>query len=281
MRFTLPDTTPLRPYVVTAAANRAALAALESDAIRWYDPLDAGDAAYCAALNRANCFAHDDSAEPSSDPGALGMPRWVMLDCCLLPSAMSGFEAPREALPRRVADQLDPGGDLEWIGVSEYVALPSVRPSEFVGVSLFSLVRGRGLGVRTKALGLRIVGARGLTGVTQFTNPGVRVHLAFGPLEVVSASVAIHSRPAETFVYRLVVPGAAELSSMEAPGDDGPTRHHDLPSSERLVIDPRAPDQVERVRAAMRSGGRWFITTAGEVVDGAVSRLVLSRMDER
>lgn len=276
MRFSLPEGARLRPYCLTAAMNRDWLEARLPKETRWLDPLCEEDVAYCVALNRANSFAHDGAPQPGSAPTALGMPRWVMLDCCLLPTAMIGFETERASVPSALADALDPSGALEWIAVSEYVGIPSVETGRFVGVSLFSLVRGAGLGARSKALGLRALGCSELIGVTQYSSPGVSVHLAFGPLAIVTSRVAVHSRPGETFVYRLDVPDNDALRAMAegtitiAPGYN-PDEWVPL-----LSIDPREADQRERAAALAAQAPTWIVAH-GPVVDGALTRLDFAR----
>lgn len=276
MRFLLPDDAPLRSYIVTAALNRPSFQGHVPADIQWYDALNERDSAYCIALSRANSFAHDGRATPGTDGEALGMPRWVQLDCCLLPAAMVGFEARREDIPQDIANELDPSGSLSWIAVSEYVALPSVEAGRHTGISMFSLVRQRSLGVRSKALGLRAVRSRQLIGVTQYSSPGVAVHLRFGPLEIVSPSVAVHSRPHETFVYRLAVPPAAALDELvEGSRKDMPI---DFESDWRTEyrFDPRDPAARQDAKAYIESRPTWIVG-CGPVEDGNVTELVLGR----
>ena len=276
MRFSLPLGTPLRPYCLTAALNRDWLEPQLPPQTRWLDPLRDEDVAYCVALNRANSYAHDGSPEPGSASTALGMPRWVMLDCCLLPTAMIGFEAPRSAIPPEIAAMLDPSGGLEWLAVSEYVGVPSVERGRFVGVSLFSLASGAGLGVRSKALGLRALGCSELIGVTQYDSPGVAVHLAFGPLAIVSGRVGVHSRPGETFVYRLDTPDAASLEALSTGVIRRASGYH--PEEWEVVarIDPRL--ESERVRAiALSESSPTWIVGHGPAEDGRLSWLEFAR----
>lgn len=276
MRFTISKDAPLRPYIVTAAMNRPMFLTSVPRDIRWYDPLDPSDRAYCLALNRANSFAHDGTPTPGQHASALGMPRWVQLDCCLLPSAMIGFEAPRAFLPQDIAAQLDPTGELEWIAISEYVALPSVEPGRHTGISMFSLVRGRGLGVRSKALGLRAVQSSELIGVTQYSSPGVAVHLRFGPLYIVAPSVAVHSRPEETFVYRLDVPAPSDLDALAG----GERTQMPIALEEEWSVqhrfDPRDTQAREDAMDYIRQAPTWVLG-AGPVQNGRISELTLGR----
>lgn len=276
MRFVLPPGTPIRPYAVTASMNKAWIEAGLPSETRWRDPFCADDVPYCLALNRANSYAHDGTPEPGSSEGALGMPRWVQLDCCLLPSAMVGFEVPRTALDAAVADMLDPSGTLEWIAVSEYVALPSVETGRYIGISLFSLVTGAGLGVRSKALGLRAVGGTELIGVTQYASPGVAVHLRFGPLAIVTESVGVHSRPGETFVYRLDIPPADVLADLVAGTRVDAGAY--IPDEWQVGVrfDPRDEKAREAAMSYVREAPTWVLEH-GPIIDGKISELVLGR----
>lgn len=276
MRFHLPSETHLRPYAVTADMNRPWLASRLPAETRWVDPLKDENVAYCVALNRANSYAHDGTPEPGTEAGALGMPRWVLLDCCLLPTAMVGFEVPREAVPKEYAERLDPSGTLDWIAVSEYVALPSVEPGRHVGISLFSLVSGAQLGLRSKALGLHAVGSSELIGVTQYQSPGVAVHLKFGPLAIVTESVGVHSRPGETFVYRLDVPDGAVLADMASGARSDAGAYHPEEWEVGFVFDPRDQAQRDQAMAFSQQAPTWVLSH-GPIVNGAISELTLGR----
>lgn len=276
MRFRIPNDTPLRPYAVTAPMNRPWVEAGMPAGTRWLNPFDEADVPYCVALNRANSFAHDASPEPGTSATALGMPRWVLLDCCLLPSVMVGFEAPRSAVPPAIAAKLDPSGTLDWIAVSEYVGLPSVEQGRHIGISLFSLVTGQGLGVRSKAMGLRALGSTELIGVTQYASPGVAVHMKFGPLAVLNASVAVHSLPGETFTYRLDVPEPSVLAELTAGTrrDAGAYRAQEW--APVLTFDPRVLEQRQHAMRVCEDAPTWIVEH-GPIADGAITELVLGR----
>lgn len=269
LRFALPHAAELRPFAIVGPTGSETLSGGD---LRLVDALDETHTAFCEAMNRANCMAYDGTTQPGNTPTALGMPRWVMLDCCILPGAVFGFETRREHLPAPLADALDPGRELEWIGVSEYIAMPTVRPGEVVGASLFSLVFGQRLGTRTKAMALRVLGSHRQIGVTQWASPGVKLHLGFGPLRVVSPHVAIHNRAHETFVYEVDVPDEALLRRIE----EGETLSWDVGGGELVECDPRTDDVSDLV--AGRGGQAWLVA-AGPAVDGRVSSLTL-RFDD-
>lgn len=273
--FTLPADTPLRAFCISSSFVRSRLVWPDGLMVDFYDPTTAEDAPFCLAMNRANCIAYDGSDRPGTAAEALGMPLWVFLDCCTLPSAMVGFAVPRDVLPSELADRLDPEQRLSWIGISEYMGLPSLEPGTVVGVSLFSLARGARLGLRSKALGLFALGASRQVGVAQYTNPSVRLHLAFGDLELLAARAPVHSRPNETFVYKAAVPDAGRLAAMVA--GRGLERRERQPLHPSLTVDPRDPNAVERLVAAR---GKFAIVGAGAVVEGLLSELHLAALPD-
>lgn len=192
------------------------------DEVEFIDVLSREGLPFFRLLNAGNQLAF----------GVFGMPAWVQVDCANLPSAMIGFALPRKRVEPSLWDALvgrvrltfgqDAAAELAayrgLVPVSEYCALSSYEPGVVVGFSLFSIVRGANLGVRSKALALRCYGARRQVGVTQYGNPAVRSHCAFGSLEILAPRAAPHSQPDDTFVYGVTVPRAARLDALVASG---------------------------------------------------------------
>lgn len=221
------------------------------DEVQFLDVLSREGLPFFRLLNAGNQLAF----------GAFGMPAWVQVDCANLPSAMIGFALPRkhvepslwQALVSRVRLTFGPPAAAELaayrglVPVSEYCALPSYEPGVVVGFSLFSIVRGANLGVRSKALALRCYGARRQVGVTQYGNPAVRSHCAFGPLEILAPRAAPHSQPEDTFVYGVAVPRAARLDALIASG------RPETPAPEPDVLLPigsgQAAEKISRLKA--------------------------------
>ena len=272
--FTLSADTPLRAFCISSRFVRPSLVWPEGLDVDFYDPTVAGDAAFCLAMNRGNCIAYDGSEQPAAAAAALGMPLWVFLDCCTLPSAMVGFAAPRDALPEDLARRLDPDGSLAWLGVSEYMGLPSLEPGTVVGVSLFSLGRGVHLGTRSKALGLFALRARRQVGVAQYANPSVRLHLAFGDLELLAPRAPVHSRPEETFVYTAPVPDPGRLAAMV--GGRALERKDRAPRAATHAFDPRRKEEVD---AFVARAGRFAIVGTGLVEDGELTQLEVAALE--
>ena len=271
-RFEISPDVPLRPFAI---AGPEALGHLSVSGVEVLDALEPANAEFVRAMNRANCLAYDGQSTPGIARTALGMPPWVMLDCCLLPSVVFGFSLPRVDIPSPIADAMDPGRGLERIGVSEYIALPTLSPGEVVGVSLFSLVAGQALGRRTKALALRVLGARRQIGVTQYTSAGVKLHLAFGPLDIISTQVPVHNRPAETFVYSLNPPAPSELAVLAEGGEVA----WKMPEGEHWELDPREGGVAESLDEVLGER-RAVLVGASPHREGGLDRLHFVLVDE-
>jgi hypothetical protein len=262
----------MQPYVIGRASNCASLLRrLDRPDVLFFDVLTQESLAFYRLLNAANHLVF----------GGLGMPAWVQLDCCTLPSAMVGFSLSRAQLPLglwgRLMGQVAAlfGTDAQRqfenyegpVPVSEYCAVPTFEEGAVVGFSLFSLLPHRGLGLRTKALALRAYGAQRQVGVAQYTNAAVRTHAMLGPLRILAPQAWPHSRHEDTFVYELQVPSAAMLD--QAVRDGFTVR----PASYDLEVDASAA----QVRHAMARHGVLAIVAPGLVTVGHHKLLRLVR----
>ena len=140
-------------------------------AVRFYDIFDPAALDFYRLVNGGNHAAFGD----------LGMPAWVQLDCCTLPSAMVGLALPRASLDPalfgRIAHHIGRvfGAEAEarladydgLVPVSEYCGLPTDVPGVTVGFSMFTLLPNLKLGLRAKALALLAYGTRVQLGTTQ------------------------------------------------------------------------------------------------------------------
>ena len=269
----MPEGAELRRYVIAPQHLRDALLLPDGDDVRLYDPLAPEDAEFCLAMNRANRLAYDGTVELSAEAGALGMPLWVMLDCCMLPTVIVGYELRRNQLPPELANMLDPRRQLAAIGVSEYIGIPTLVKGQVVGASLFSLLKGGNYGRRTKAYALRIMGVGDQIGVTQFTNPSIRLHLSIGEMEILTGRTLVHSRPAETFVYRVRVPSSEQLDRLSA----GEVRTLYKGRESDFSFDPRSRAAVAEFERMSRRE-RLSIVGTGDIEDGELTALHVRRL---
>lgn len=213
---------------------------------------DDESAEFCAILNRSN-------QEAFGGPDSMGMPRWVMLDCAILPSAVIGFMLASEDTPEEILDKLDVDDDYDgYVPVSEYCACPTVEAGCVSGFSLHSHLIGHGIATRTKALALAIYAAKTQIGVTQFYNPAIRVHVRFGAMEMIIHRPSVHTYPEDSFVYRLELPAKEVLVNM-ARGDDV-FGQSDIPEGIRWEFDPDNEMMQGRLSRHLQEGGRaWLI----------------------
>ena len=259
----------LRPWVLGHAPICAPiLTALRDRSPRHLDPLDPAALPFFHLVNAGNQLAY----------GGLGMPAWVQLDCCTLPSAMIGLAAPRDRLPEALLRDLIAqverrfGADAadaarRWPGpvpVSEYCATPTWTPGTVVGFSLYALLPGMGLGARTKALALTGYGCDHQIGLAQYDNRAVRAHAALGPLELLHPRAWPHDHPDRTFVYRLTI----DPDRLDAILAGGPPTNREPPDGALLV--PLAPEPLaERLDALTQRRGPLAIVWPGLTRDGA------------
>lgn len=253
----------LAPFVLTTEANLAYLnldLELDQDLeVMVVD--DERHEEFAHILNRGNQHAF-------GGPQDMGMPLWVMLDCAILPSAVTGFMLPRELASDEVLAKLDVPEDYEgFVPISEYCACPTVRPGEVSGFSLHSHLAGQGIATRTKALGLAVYGATRQIGVTQFANPAIRVHVRFGPLEVLIHRPTVHTHSDDSFVYGLDLPSTSVLVDM-ANGDDE-FGAGERPDGLRWIFEPDNELLHGRLHEHLAQGRRaWVIPPGWRATEG-------------
>jgi hypothetical protein len=247
----------LTPFVLTMGANVDRLKLdLEIDSkIEIFCIENDDNAEFCSILNRGNQAAF-------GGPSDMGMPLWVMLDCAILPSAMTGYMLPRERVSAEIIDRLDVDDDYEgFVPVSEYCACPTVEPKTVSGFSLHSHIPGHGIATRTKALGLLVMGARRQIGVTQFQNPALRVHVRFGPMEVKIHRPIVHTHADDSFVYSLDLPSDDQM--LDIVRGDSEFGAGERPAGQRWTFMHDDELAHGRLREHLQGGGRAWVIPPG------------------
>ncbi len=172
-------------------------------------------------LNAANNAAY----------GETGMPDWVQFDLANLPTAMVGFALARAAVPKDVWPRLCEAWTSRWpadaaradsyeglVPIAAWCASFTPEPQTVVGFSMFSLLRGRRIAVRAKALGLLLMGARLQVGIGRRSGHVRWAHETFGELRVLCDKPAPHPLAQESIVYELDVPPAGVLEQIVRTG---------------------------------------------------------------
>jgi hypothetical protein len=158
------------------------------------------DARYFAAEDYPALVERYRAANLHAFPGELALPGWVLSDLYLMPGTIGLLLCPAAMLKPAVRKRLGLSSDDEAIAAA-YVGAPSVHHGSFIGVSLISLVPGIHAGTWVKALTLRMLRARSLRGVAQWSSPSLRVHTRMGPLRIVGAVPGTHEFREKSFVY--------------------------------------------------------------------------------
>ncbi|HKH87416.1 MAG TPA: hypothetical protein VKA05_01255, partial [Acidimicrobiales bacterium] len=195
---------------------------------------------------------------------ALEMPRWVMVDLALLPSAMVLALASRNHVAQLAETQpnasaltklLSLATDLAYEGplpVAGYAAAPTPTRGRWVGWSVWSLVSGQNLGYALKRLALASYRANRQVGVTQFDNlEALYLHPKFGKLRITCAKLTAHPSP-HTFSY--------EVDLRFLPNDGSPADPAQMPASNgQIVLDDDLDGQLTAVQAAIEHGEEYYV----------------------
>lgn len=141
----------------------------------------------------------------------LAMPRWVFYDCAIMPGIVSGFAIHRSAASRAIKAVTEAPEDAEWIPLSLFITIPTLRSGEWVAHNLSSIntalpseERFYGLGFLSKAFGLWYANIETCCGMTQWSSPAIKLHSHYGDIEVLTAYTPSHTY-AKTLTYRLKV----------------------------------------------------------------------------
>ncbi len=132
--------------------------------------------------------------------------KWVALDCAMLPSAIVG-------LAKRVCDVDDemrekfdiPGNYKGLVPLTEYCAIPAIKDGVWIVHTLGSVDKGKGLGLATKILALKIYQAQRIRVVAQYDNVSLRIHSRISDLKLVTALTPAHTLANSTFIYEHLV----------------------------------------------------------------------------
>lgn len=194
-------------YVLTTQENAEYLN-FDGISCQLIDIADRSNRTFCDILNHTNQLAF-------GGPTSMGMPKWVMLDCAILASAMIGFMIPAEKADEKLKAKL--GIDTNYKGfipISEYSASFTARPNSVSGFSLQTQIENQGIGTRTKALALAVLNANRQIGVTQFDSSAIRTHCHFGHLKLEIHQPIVHTYPENSFVYSVDLPPRNKLIAM-------------------------------------------------------------------
>jgi hypothetical protein len=195
------------------------------------------------------------------------MPRWVFYDCAVVPGFVCGFAAHRSRLSQTALQILKTPDTLEWVPISLFIIIPTVRPGEWVAHNLCTINSIRalegepfyGLGFLTKAFGLWYANVDVLCGMTQWTSPALKLHSHYGPFQVLTAYTPVHSY-AQTLTYKSKVTFKYWQSFFDKSlPDEGLYQKTDF------VVEPQNDERLKAFQEMIESGQGPFYLKSGDL----------------
>ena len=196
----------------------------------------------------------------------LAMARWVFYDCAIMPGITSGFAIHRDAASESVKSIARPSDKSEWIPLSLFITIPTIRGGEWVAHNLSSINstlpeadRFYGLGFLTKAFGLWYANIETCCGMTQWRSPALKLHSHYGDIEILTAWTPSHTY-AQTLTYRLKV----NISEWERffTEHQAPRFYEQYKPSE-IVVDRSSDSSLQELQGRVERGeGPFFLDTA-------------------
>ncbi len=215
--------------------------------------------------------------------GKLAPPRWVLTDLYLLPAAVGLWRGPAHLLEADDRRRLKAQGD-EPVVLAAYVATPTLVPSRFADVSLWSFLPGPEIGAWLKTLTLRMLGAARLRGVAQWSDPSIGVHTRLGPLQLVGRAPEGHALAAQSFVYECDLRDEARwTAAMSGKLSLKPTLRIEAIDTEALNLLVERAERGERVAIAPPglddTGHLLFVESPPLAAEGKTEGLVELDLD--
>lgn len=186
----------LSPYViaydVNQGLNERELPGLKINSSSFYNPLALSSRSFIEKIYLLDQLTFSGQG--------MGMPRWVFLDCSVMPGFVFGFKVKGEYLTLKDRELLKVNANDE-VPLSMYIAIPTQRRKCWFGHNLSSLngileTKLDGLGFLTKYMALALYDISKQQGATQWTSEALALHLKFGPLKLLSSYTPTHSLPA-------------------------------------------------------------------------------------
>jgi hypothetical protein len=216
----------------------------------FIDMMDESNNDFFEILNQMDGLAYGDKS--------LAMPKWVSVDCALLPSVIIGLAKPYGAVDQKIIESFEiPDGYKGFVPLTEFSAIPKLEKDTFVAHTLASIENGKHLGLMTKALGLKMLNAHNVYGIAQYSNPSLRIHSKIADMEIVDPKCSIHSS-GSTFIYRSGVNQERLWNILH--GKPEPAGEYDM------LIDPSDPKDLGFLKDSAKKSSPCRIINPGQIV---------------
>ncbi len=157
------------------------------------DPFNPKNKGFFDMLNKLDGLAYGDKS--------LAMPKWVSHDCGIMPSGIIGLAKEASKTEKHVKEQLEAGEGYEGlIPISEFCAIPSMNGA-WIGHTLATIEKGKGLGIATKVIGLKVYGTKKMQGIVQYDNTAIKTHTKISSINIEQAIAPARTHPYKSLVY--------------------------------------------------------------------------------
>lgn len=254
----------LRPYVFVRPENRIPFPGSRHHC-DWFpmkpiykDPTSLDELPFAELIYHLENTAFGHSNMP--------MPRWVFYDCAVMPGFVAGFAMKVDALPSNLRSVLPMKIESEWVPLSLFIIIPTMKAGEWVAHNLCAInsllpqdERLYGLGFLSKAFGLWYANVEFCCGMTQWGSPALKLHSHYGTMQILTAYTPVHTYP-NTITYRSQVKADYwETFFSRGPDVEFGLKHEDS----GLVIDPHnQQSMIELQRRIEKGEGPFFISAA-------------------
>ena len=260
------DKGDIRPYVFLRMENKVANPG-SRHRLNWfpYEPIYK-DPLHIEELEFAEGIYHLENL--AFGKANMAMPRWVFYDCAVMPGFVSGFAMKASKLPEAFKKVLRWSPKFEWVPLSLFIMIPTMRKGEWVAHNLCAINsilpeadRLYGLGFLSKAFGLWYANVETCCGMTQWGSPALKLHSHFGHLQIVTAYTPVHTH-ATTVTYRSEV----NTESWEKFF----TREEDYAFLEKcepsgLLVDPSREQSMIDLQIRIQNGEGPFFLSAADI----------------
>jgi hypothetical protein len=218
----------------------------------------------CSKISSASFFDLITKMDAITFGGqGMGMERWVLYDCSAMPGAIFGFAIPASQLNERVKQQMQLDDKHEgYVPISMFIAIPMSRPKHWFGHNLSSLNTQLdnqlpGLGLLTKAFGLKCMRIAHQYGATQWNNPALNIHIKLSALELITVYTPIHTHK-HTLTYLAHYTDEslhAVLADQERPYE-----------TSSLILSGKDYEHMQLLQTRIEKGERFTLESKGKIV---------------
>lgn len=196
------------------------------------------------------------------------MPRWVFYDCAVMPGFVAGFAMKADALPANIRAVLPMHLNSEWVPLSLFIIIPTMKKGEWVAHNLCAInsllpaeERLYGLGFLSKAFGLWYANVEFCCGMTQWGSPALKLHSHYGTMQILTSYTPVHTYP-NTITYRSEVTVGLWESFFSRGPDLAFLEQH---TESGFVIDPHNQESMIDLQRRIEKGDGPFFISAAEM----------------